>query len=130
MKRCCILLCVIGLLLALCGCNRIRIPATESATLYFRNALQGDLRKQAYSLSAAETARLRECLQNAKHNAGIGGCYYHEDISISFGDQVFAIAWDGCETLWDMNTDKYYEIEKKDWEYILSLFETRGIDTP
>ena len=89
---------IVAIILAVSGCSRIRISEEEQAVI----------------------------LMDAKHNSGIGGCPYTEKVSISFGNQVFLLATDGCHTICDMQNEKYYEVSSENWAYIASLFEYHG----
>ena len=126
MKRLTILVLTVALLICVSGCSRIRIPQNELAVLTYHEPVVGNTETIVEPLTAEESAKVRQILMDAKHNAGIGGCHYTEDISFTFGDQVFAVACDGCETIWDIQNDKYYVVDKEDWAYIEALFESYG----
>lgn len=126
MKRLTILVLTVALLICVSGCSRIRIPQNELAVLTYHEPVVGNTETIVEPLTAEESAKVRQILMDAKHNAGIGGCHYTEDISFTFGDQVFAVACDGCETIWDIQNDKYYVVDKEDWAYIEALFERYG----
>ena len=126
MKRLAILVLTVALLICVSGCSRIRIPQNELAVLTYHEPVVGNTETIVEPLTAEESAKVRQILMDAKHNAGIGGCHYTEDISFTFGDQVFAVACDGCETIWDIQNDKYYVVDKEDWAYIEALFERYG----
>lgn len=108
------------------GCSKIRIPQEELAVLTYREQIVGSPDAIIESLTVEESAKVREILMEAKHNPGIGGCPYTEEISIAFGEQLFLIAWDGCNTVCDAQNEKYYVVNKEDWAYIVSLFESYG----
>ena len=126
MKRLTILVLTVALLICVSGCSRIRIPQNELAVLTYHEPVVGNTETIVEPLTAEESAKVRQILMDAKHNAGIGGCHYTEDISFTFGDQVFAVACDGCETIWDIQNDKYYVVDTEDWAYIEALFESYG----
>ena len=126
MKRLAILVLTVALLICVSGCSRIRIPQNELAVLTYHEPVVGNTETIVEPLTAEESAKVRQILMDAKHNAGIGDCHYTEDISFTFGDQVFAVACDGCETIWDIQNDKYYVVDKEDWAYIEALFERYG----
>lgn len=126
MKKIALIVCVLVMMLCVCGCSRIRIPQDELAVLTYDPPIVGNEVRIVETLTAEESARVRQILMDAKHNAGIGGCAYTEEISFTFDDQVFAVAWDGCETIWDIQNEKYYEVNKEDWAYIKALFERYG----
>ena len=126
MKRLIIIVFAFVLLLCASGCSQIRIPKNQLAVFTYHEPYVGNTETIVETLTAEESAKVRQILMDAKHNAGIGGCYYSEQISFTFGDQVFAVAWDGCETIWDVQNDKYYEVDKEEWAYIEALFEQYG----
>ena len=118
-----ILLCIVSaLLLSMAGCGSIRIPKGELALLTYQVPAEGNTARYAETLPSAESAKLRQVLMDAKPNPGVGGCAFTENISFTFGDQVFAVAYDGCSVIWDMNNDKYYVLDQEDWDYVISLF--------
>lgn len=130
MKRFALFVLLLVLLICVSGCSQIRIPQNELAVLTYHEHVMGNTETIVETLTAEESARVRQILMDAKHNAGIGGCAYYEDVSLTFGEQVFAVANDGCETIWDIQNDKYYEVDKEDWTYIKALFEQYGGKLP
>ena len=130
MKRLLILALVFVLLFCASGCSKIRISNNELAVLIYHEPVAGNTETIVETLSAEESETVRRILMDAKYNPGIGGCYYTENISFTFGDQVFAVACDGCETIWDIQNDKYYVVDQEDWAYIEALFEQYGGKLP
>ena len=130
MKRFLPLLLIVALMISISGCSRIHISQNELAVLTYHEPVVNNTETIVETLSAEESARVRQILTNAKYNPGIGGCYYTEDISFTFGDQVFAVACDGCETIWDIQNDKYYAVDQEDWAYIKALFKQYGGKLP
>lgn len=117
---------IAGIILIISGCTKIRIPQEELAVITYLEPLQGSTNTFVENLSEEESAKVRSILMDAKHNAGIGGCAYTEKISFTFGEQVFLVAYDGCNTICDVQNEKYYEVNRDDWAYIVSLFEHYG----
>jgi hypothetical protein len=126
MKRLFAILLLIMLLITISGCARIRIPKGEQAVLTYREPVVGSPDAIVATITAEESAKVREILMGAKHNPGIGGCHYTEEISLTFGEQMFLVACDGCNTICDRQNEKYYVVDMEDWEYIVSLFERYG----
>ena len=126
MKRVIALALVAMILLGVSGCAKIRITRGELAVLTYREQVVGSPDAIVVTLTSEESAKVREILTDAKHNAGIGGCHYTEEISFAFGEQLFLIACDGCNTVCDAQNEKYYEIKWEDWAYIVSIFERYG----
>ena len=126
MKRIVAIIVIIILLFALVGCAKIRIPKEELAVITYLEPLQGSTDTFVKTLSAEESAKVRTILMDAKHNAGIGGCAYTEKISFVFGEQEFRVAYDGCNTIFDVQNEKYFVVDLDDWAYIVSLFERYG----
>ena len=54
---------------------------------------------------------------------GTPACGFAEGYSIKVGDQLFALPWDGCNTLKDVNNNKYLDVSESDMEYIHSLID-------
>lgn len=131
MKRIVLFRLLLAVLLCIAGCSRIRIPPqNERAVLTYHQHVVGNTETIVETLTTEESARVRQILMDAKYNAGIGGCAYYEDISFTFGEQVFAVACDGCASIWDIKNEKYYEIDKADWAYIKALFKKYGGKLP
>ena len=123
MKRFFALLLIPVTLLALTGCNRISIRDDGNAVLRYSDIGFGDTGEFSQTLTEEETRNVKEYLTSAEYSPGVGGCPFDERVSITFADQVFAIAGDGCTTIWIVGTDKYYTISEEGRKYIASLFE-------
>ena len=123
MKRllCLVIVCV--MLLSISGCSQIRISSKEKATI---SGYKGDADVVVCELTSEQTKKVRSILMDADYNPGIGGCYYDEAVSIIFGDQVFSMSG-CCDTIWAVNTGKYYEISEDDFKYIMSLYVECGL---
>ena len=123
MKRFLAIILFLVSLLALTGCNRISIRDDSNAILRYSGIWFGDQGDYTQTLTEEETRKVKDYLTSAKYNPGVGGCPFDERVSITFADQVFAIAGDGCTTIWIVGTDKYYTISEEGRKYIASLFE-------
>lgn len=75
------------------------------------------------TLTAEESFRMRWILSWKFYDYGIGGCPFREDISISFGNTVYAIACDGCASAKDWNNERYFIFNREEFEQIAALFE-------
>ena len=123
MKRLFAVLLILISLLCLGGCNRISIDYDGNATLKFRGKWVGDNTKLTQTLTREETRKVMTYLSFAKYCPGEAGCPFDEDISITFGDQVIAISYDDCPTVWLAGSDQYYEVSQEARDYIVSLFQ-------
>lgn len=115
MKR---LLTAIVILLAaitLTGCNRISISYEGDAVLNYTGAVTQVLTKE-------ETETVKAYLSDAAYSYNQLACSFREDISITFGDQSFAIAYDDCASIWLPDSNAYYTIPEEARAYIVSLF--------
>ena len=81
-------------------------------------------------LTVAEALCMREIFRYKLYNDGIGGCPFEKDISISFGNTVYAIALDGCRCAKDWNKEKYIELNNLEFQQIADLFKKYCGDTP
>ena len=81
-------------------------------------------------LTAAEALCMREIFRYKLYNDGIGGCPFEKDVSISFGDTVYAIALDGCQCAKDWNKEKCIELNNLEFPQIAALFKKYFGDTP
>ena len=126
MKRLASVILILVLLVCTAGCSQIRIPKNELAAMtYYEN---GNTEGVSKPLTVEESENLRRILKDAKHNAGIGGCAYDKERILVFGDREFMFADDGCLTMMDVENEKYYEVDKEDWEYIMQLFVQYSIE--
>lgn len=123
MKRFFVTFVVILSLFFLVGCNRISIYSDENAVLKFQGKMLGDNTELTQILTREETTIAREYLSSAEYTPGQGGCPFDKDISISFGDQIFAIGYDDCPSVYWINSDKCYTVSTEGRNYIVSLFE-------
>ena len=123
MKRFSATLLIILFLFSMGGCNRISINYDGNATLKFCGVCKDDKTKLTQILTEEETRIAKAYLSSAEYTPGVGGCPFNKNISITFGDQVFAIAYDGCPIIWILDSDKYYTMSEEGRTYIVSLFE-------
>lgn len=113
-------------LLSFSGCSRIVIDYEGNATLRFSSMTAGDDTKFTQILTEEETLSVKAFLSAWKRFPTEVGCPFTEEISIAFGGQVFAIAWDDCPNVRLTNSDntyEYYEINEEGRDYITALFE-------
>ena len=123
MKRILAVLLLVTSLFALAGCNRISITYKGNAVLKFCGKWKGDNTDITQILTKEETNKVKAYLRSARYTPGQGGCPFDEDISITFGDKVFCIAYDDCPGVWIFGSDKYYSVSEEGHTYIVSLFE-------
>lgn len=123
MKRISAALLIIIFLFPFAGCSRISIDYDGNATLKFCRKRKDDNTELTQILTEEETRNVKAYLSSAEYTPGEGGCPFDEDISITFGDQVFAIAYDDCPGVWLLDSDKYYTMSEEGRNYIVSLFE-------
>lgn len=97
------------------------IPAGE-AVLHYEG--------KDFPLTREEAEQMRKVFRFKFYDFGIGGCPYEEDISISFGDTVFAIATDDCYTAKEWDAERYIEFSRREFEQIAALFKKYCGDTP
>ena len=109
------------ILVSMAGCHRITIHDNGNATLKYSGKWMGDTTEVTQILTEEETRNVKAYLTSATYTPGQGGCPFDEDISITFGDQVFCIAYDGCAGV-RLGTDKYFQISEEGRQYIVSLF--------
>ena len=111
------------LLLSVAGCGQTQINDTTQATLKF---IYAD-KEIVQVLDADDTAKIAEMFSGkALDGSSTPSCGFDEDISITFGNQVFAIACDDCAVVKDCSSGKYFDITNEDKEYLVSLFEEYG----
>lgn len=113
------------LLLSAAGCanTHTQISDSSQATLKF---IYGD-KEIVQVLDAEDTAKMSEIFSNKPLDGGsVPSCGFDEDISITFGNQTFAIACDDCAVVKDCKNNKYFDISNEDKEYIVSVFEEYG----
>ena len=127
MKRVALLCFFLVLLLLVTGCARIRIPKGELAVLTYDPPVLGDSLRVVETLTAEESAAVRRILMDAKHTDGADGALFTKAVSLSFGERVFAVAYEGGEAVWDVQNEQYYAVDKADWADLLALFERYGI---
>ena len=85
---------------------------------------------KSFPLTWKESEQMRKIFDFKFYNPGIGGCYYEEDIAISFGDRVFAIALDGCWTAKEWDAERCIEFNRLEFELIAALFKKYCEDAP
>jgi len=123
MKRTFAIALSVFLLLSLAGCNRISIHHQGNATLNYFGNVKGNNVELTQTLTEGETQVVKKYLNLARYCHDGAGCPFDENISIAFGDQVFAIATDDCPTIWVVGSNDYYTISDAGRSYIISLFQ-------
>ena len=121
MKRigCFLLAALLTVSLSACG---ISIRGDEPAVLTFEGPYTNGHDGPPQTLTAEETTRVEEILEEAEYIPSGAGCPFKENVSISFGDRVFAISCDGCNTVLDIEAQRYYEVTREGRQYIIDLF--------
>ena len=64
------------------------------------------------------------------YDPGIGGCPFEEDISVSFGDTVYAIAKDDCPSAKNWSNSKFIVFNRLEFPQIVALFQKYFGETP
>lgn len=82
-----------------------------------------------FLLTSEEAEQMRKIFRFKFYDYGIGGCPYEEDISISFGNTVYAIATDGCFTAKEWDAERYIVFSRSEFEQIAALFKKYYGDT-
>lgn len=118
-----ILSAILLLSVAGCGQTQMQINDPSQATLKF---IYAD-KEIVQVLDADDTAKIVEMFSGkALDGNSTPSCGFDDDISITFGNQVFAIACDDCAVVKDCKSNKYFDITSEDKEYLVSLFEEYG----
>lgn len=81
-------------------------------------------------LTDEEVSYIQQIFRYKRYNDGIGGCPFEKNISVSFGETVYAIALDGCRCAKDWNKEKYLELNESEYQQIAALFKKHFGDTP
>lgn len=125
MKRFCVILILIAVMLTVCGCSQTRVAKNADVTLNF---IYGEKNVQV-TLEEAEAEKVIAILDGKNYNSvlsGVPSCSFNPDVSLCVGNQVFAIACDTCNCIQDQGNLRYFDIPVEDMEYIHSLFEKHG----
>lgn len=122
MKRFFAALLILISLFSFAGCNRISIDDDGNATLKFHGTAKDDRTELTQILTEEETRKVNAYLSAAEYIPAGAGCPFDENISITFGKQVFAIAYDDCHSVWLVGSDRYYAVSDEGGKYIRSLF--------
>lgn len=123
MRRISAIILSVILLLSVAGCAKTKISDSSQATLKF---IYAD-KEIVQVLDADDTSKIAEMFSGkALDGSSIPSCGFDEDISITFGNQIFAITCDDCAVVKDCTNDKYFDITNADKDYLVSLFEEYG----
>ena len=109
-------------LFALVGCQRITIKYEGNATLKFCEVWDSDTADITQVLTEEESYQVKKYLTESTYLESGAGCPFDENISIIFGDRIFAVSCDDCPTIKDVISKKYYRMSDEGREYIVSLF--------
>ena len=126
MKRFFAIACSLLILCSLAGCHTISIDYDGEAVLTcetkrITNRIEEQLVIE--TLTAEETRMVKKYLSSAKYEADGAGCPFDKNVSIAFGDRVFAIGFDSCGAVRDVTMNEDYGLSKEGIAYINSLFE-------
>ena len=81
------------------------------------------------TLTVDEAARVIDILDGntyAPAFTGVPACGFSEDISLTVGGRIYAIARDTCSTVKDCGKDKYFSTRDDEMTYIHTLFDKYG----
>lgn len=117
---------VVIILLSFVGCAKTKITKIDDASQATLKFIYAD-KEIEQVLAAEDTAKIAEMFSGkALDGSSTPSCGFDEDISITFGNQVFAIACDDCAVVMDCANGEYFDISDSDKEYIVSVFEKYG----
>ena len=77
---------------------------------------------EAVTISDAEAEAFYKLFSFRFYNYGIGGCPFHSGLSVTFGDQEFALAYDGCYCAKNLKNGHCIEFTRSEWLQIRELF--------
>ena len=112
------------LVLVLFGCTRTRVNTSADVTLTFIY----QEKNICVTLEEDEAKKVAVILNGNRYDPFylIPSCGFDENISLKVGGRTFAIACDTCNYVQDLGNLRFFDISKKDMEYIHSLFEKYG----
>ena len=113
---------IVLVLLALCACGRTDVGSSGEVSLSF---VYGDEDIHAI-LTEEEAAEVIKILDSRREIGGIPDCLLCEDVCFTVDGRSYAVAMDGCETLLELDSNKYCFISKEDMAYLRSVFEAYG----
>ena len=73
------------------------------------------------TLSGEEATAFRMFFAFRFYRYGIGGCPFNDGVSISIGNQKFALATDGCQCIKDLTNGPCMELNHEDWQTLMNL---------
>ena len=122
MKKLLSILLVSTLIFSLIGCAKISVTDKSSATLTFIH----DGKNITEALNEEEANKLKAIFDGKALYSDSPSCAFSEDISISFGEQVFAIACDSCNVVKDCTSGKFFKVSEREKETIIAIFKNHG----
>ena len=125
MKRLLGFLLTLFMMLAVCGCGRTDTGSSNNVILTFDNMGENI----QVTLTEEEAAQVIDILDGntyAPAFTGVPACGFSEEISLTVGDRIYAIACDTCSTVQDCSKGKYFSIRDGEMAYIHALFENYG----
>ena len=125
MKRLLRILIILTIALLLYSCGKTNTGNSDDVILTF----DCDGENIQATLTEEEAARVIDILDGntyAPAFTGVPACGFSEDISLTVGGRIYAIAQDTCSTVKDCGKDKYFSIRDQEAAYIHILFEKYG----
>ena len=123
MKKLLLIFMVIVLAFSMCGCNKTEVNANSEVTLSY---IYGETYVRTV-LEKEEAKEIIDILDGKKYyDSGIPSCGFDVNVSFIIGDDVFAVACDGCKCIKDVSKNKYFDVTNDDMYYIISIFSKYG----
>ena len=123
---------IVLVLLALCACGRTDVGSSSEVSISFvygdevsLSFVYGDEDIHAI-LTEEEAAEVIKILDSRREIGAITDCLLCEDVCFTVDGRSYAVAMDGCNTLLELDSNKYCVISEEDMAYLRSVFEAYG----
>ncbi len=118
MKKSVFTIVIIAVMITICGCARTNVNKNCDVKLTFIH----DEKNINVTLDDAEASKIISILDGNRYT-GATACQFDKNISFNIGDEIFAVALDGCSVIKDVNKQKYFFVADSDMKFIRSVFE-------
>ncbi len=79
------------------------------------------------TLSEENADKVKDILSRYHYDgSAIYGCCFNEDCTIAIGNTVFQLSQDGCLSVRNPQTDRYFQLSKADWLILDRIFAEYG----
>ena len=116
----------VAILLIVLFCRRTNIPASSCAVLKYRQKEKSVV----LEMTKEDSEELRRLLNHRFLYYDNPSCGFTQGVSISFDDSVYCFACDGCNVIYDCESQMYFTIKQTEYDGLADILLRYGLTFP